>query len=253
PPINLLVVVLDLQHLAVAHHIVEHALGPDDNPNGVAAGGQRQGEDQARPPLVVRHREAHPRLLTVQPVDPLGVGLQNLPNPVQRSCQIRANRQAHRQGAVGAVAVAQGVPREAQAAEALHVGPRLEGEHRGGGRRVGGADGGDAPPAARGTHPLPLAARGPPTGGAGAARGGRVGGGWGGGRVGLAATGPRLPKRMGATPASGRVPAGNVARTTASLASRSPNRTQPVSSSPRAAARWSAYSSKRVRPTPSVT
>ena len=159
---------------------------------------------------------------------------------MQRTCQVRANRHLHGQGAIPRLALPQSVPGEAQSSHALHVRPRLLGEQVAGRLpAVGGADAEDAFLAAQVRHPLPIAAQVAVAGMAQAAGVGVHHAQDGQPAIDLPddAAGHRLGVAVEANVGGTRVapsPAGNVASTTASLASRRPSSTQPVSSSPRA-------------------
>src|SRR5262249_60158737 len=74
-------------------------------------------------------------LLAEQPIELVGVLLELGPDQVQRSRQVRAERQIHGQRSVMSISFPQGIPRQAQLAVGLHVRPRLLG-HRGGVARL---------------------------------------------------------------------------------------------------------------------
>ena len=259
-PVHAIVMMLDLQKLTLTDEVVPHLLGPHQHPDGVARIGKRQGEEQPRPPFVGHHLKTHARLLAVQPVDALGVELQRRPNLMQRTCQIRTDRQLHgrwgdrrhrpgrgrtrtnagrrgiaREDAVGRRTGRSPTPRrrpcQCQRRPPCRAGSRPTGHRREGRRRWDGATIRDA----YAPRPRIVSRRS-------VCRTIRLANAW-----------ALLLKRTCATLASRSAPAGKVASTTASRASRKPSRTQPVSSSPRASERWRPNSSNKVRPTPSVS
>ena len=58
------------------------------------------------------HLEPQPRLLADQAFEALGVGLDRQPNRMQGACQIRSERQVHRQDPVIRIVVPQSIPRQ---------------------------------------------------------------------------------------------------------------------------------------------
>src|SRR5206468_2184675 len=69
-------------------------------------------------------------LLLIQPLDTFGVLLQGGPGGVERAGQIRTNGQRYWQRRVSRSPLPQRIPRKPQFAQALHVGPGLQGVER---------------------------------------------------------------------------------------------------------------------------
>src|SRR5262249_37178385 len=121
--------------------------------------GQRNRHQQARPVRRACRLDAQAGLLLAQSFEPFRVALQHRPDLVQSASQVRAEGPIDRERPIGRGTLTQRVPGETQRPQALHVGPRLDGERRFRRLAVGRADAEDALAAAQLTYPGAVAAQ----------------------------------------------------------------------------------------------